>query len=208
MSKMISSLIPLVALALALSQASAKQSESCDSFTTEAYHSPKCNQYVVHDPKRVDDIKIPHSPRYHTYSRWVFGDQTVVLAYRDVDNDPMNMVADAYLSNGGKYQLLGSAQIPGMVTDVSSVELTGGELPDIVLHFDGGQLKYVDVLRFSKGRARQVFQYAASSIEILVEPKPKIVATSKLSNLVEQFAWDPRSNEFSKVSEHPWHKAD
>jgi hypothetical protein len=205
---MISSVLSLSVLALALAQTPARQSGFCDSFTTEAYHSPKCNRYVVHDPKRVDDIKIPHSPRYHTYSRWALGDQTVVLAYRDVDNDPMDMVADAYLANGGKYQLLGSAQIPGMVTDVSSAELTGGELPDIVFHFEGGQLKYVDVLRFSKGRARQVFQYGASQIEILMKSKPTIEATSKLSNLVEQFAWDSRSQEFRTISKHPWHKAD
>jgi hypothetical protein len=208
MSKMISSLISLSALALALSQAPAKQSESCDSFTTEAYHSPKCNQYVVHDPKRADDIKIPHSPPYHTYSRWALGDQTVVLAYRDVDKDPTDMVADAYLANGGKYEFLGSAKIPGMVTDVSSAELTGGDLPDIVFHFDGGQLKYVDVLRFSKGKAQNVFQYAASKIEVSTEPKPKIVATSKLSNVVEEFAWDSRSQEFRTTSTRPWHKAD
>jgi hypothetical protein len=208
MSKMISSLISLSALALALLQSPTRQSEFCDSLTTEAYHSPKCSSYVVHDPKRVDDIKIPHSPHYHTYSRWVFGGQTVVLGYHDVDNDPMDMVADAYLANGEKYRFLGSAQIPGMVTDVSSVKLTGGDLPDIVFRFDGGQLKYVDVLRFSKGRVRLVFQYGASKIEILAEPRPTIEATSKLSNLVEQFAWDPLSKEFSKVSERPWHKAD
>lgn len=204
---MISSVLSLSSLALALSQAPTKQSEFCGSFTTEAYHSPKCDQYVVRDPKRVDDIKIPHSLHYHTYSRWAFGDQTVFLAYRDVDNDTMNMVADAYLADGGKYRFLGSAKIPGMVTHVSSAELTGGDLLDIVIHFDGGQLKYVDVVRFSKGRARQVFQYGASKIEILMEPKPLIEATSKLSNLVEQFAWDYRSDEFNTISEHPWHKA-
>jgi hypothetical protein len=161
----------------------------------------------VHDPKRADDIKIPHSPRYHTYSRWAFGDQIVVLAYRDVDNDPKNMAADAYLADGGKYRFLGSAKIPGMVTDVSSADLTGGDLPDIVIQFDGGQLKYVDVLRFSKGKAQDVFQYAASKIEVSTEPKPKIVATSKLSNVVEEFAWDSRSQEFTTISKRPWHKA-
>lgn len=124
---MTSSLVSLSALTLLLLQAPTRQSEFCDSRTTEAYHSPKCDWYVVHDPKRVDDIKIPHSPRYHTYSRWVFGEQTAVLAYHDVDNDPMDMIADVYLANGVKYQFLGSAQIPGMVTDVSSVELTKGK---------------------------------------------------------------------------------
>ena len=205
---MISSMLSLSVLALALAQAPAKQSEFCDSLTTEAYHSPKCNQYVVHDPKRVDDIKIPHSPTYHTYSRWALGDQTVVLAYRDVDKDPMDMVADAYLASGGKYEFLGSAKIPGMVTDVSSAELTGGDLPDIVFHFDGGQLKYVGIFRFSKGKAKDVFQYAASKIEVSTEPKPKIVATSKLSNMVEEFAWDSHSQEFTTISKRPWHKAD
>jgi len=203
---MISSVLSLSVLALALTQAPAKQSEFCDSFTTGAYHSPKCNQYVVHDPKRADDINIPHSPPYHTYSQWALGDQTVVLAYRDVDKDPMNMVADAYLAKGGKYEFLGSAKIPGMVTDVSSAELTGGDLPDIVFHFDGGQLKYVDVLRFSKGKAQDVFQYAASKIDVSKEPKPKIIATSKLSNMVEEFAWDSHSQQFTTISKRPWHK--
>jgi len=204
---MISLLISVSALALALSQSPTRQSGFCDSLTTDAYHSPKCNLYVVHDPRRVDDIKIPHTPRYHTYSRWVLDHQTVVLAYRDVDKDPMNMVADAYLANGGEYEFLGSAKIPGMVTDVSSAELTGGDLPDIVFFFDGGQLKYVDVLRFSKGKAQDVFEYAASKIEVSTEPKPKIVATSKLSNLVEEFAWDSGSQEFTTISKRPWHKA-
>src|SRR5271169_4020002 len=103
---MISLLVLRSALVVALLQASTKQSELCDSFTTEAYHSPRCNQYVVRDPKRADDIAIPHSPRYHTYSQWDFDHQTVVLAYRDIDNDPKNMVADAYLAGGGKYQFL------------------------------------------------------------------------------------------------------
>jgi hypothetical protein len=181
-----------------------KQSEFCASRTTEAYHSPQCDWYVVRDPHRVNDVKIPHQPRYHTYSRWVLGDRTYIFAYRDIDRHPDDMVVDIYALEDGTYRLIGNARIPGLVTGVLTAGLTGAPRPDVIIRFEGGQLQYIDVLRFPDNSARQVFQYAASSIDIFFKPKPLIQATSKISNKVEEFTWDSEVNEFRKTEQHAW----
>lgn len=185
-----------------------KQVEFCSSRTTEAYHSPKCDWYVVRDPQRVADVKIPHKPPYHTYSRWVFAGRKYVFAYRDIDYQPEDMVADIYLTRDTGYQRVGSLRITGLVTDVSTASLTEGPSPDVIFRFACGQLQCLNVLRFSSnGAARKVFWYGASTIEILSEPKPTIVAKSKLANVVEEFVWEPETNKFRKVSQHVWQKS-
>ena len=185
-----------------------KQSEFCSSRTTEAYHSPKCDWgWVVHDPHRVEDVKIPHKPTYHTYSRWVFDGQTYILAYRDIDRSPSDMAADVYLAAVNGYKLVGSVQHLGeIVTDVSDARLTGGVLPDLVFREDCGELKCVIVAHLSDKTAEKVFRYGATEVEITTQPKPMVVARSNLSNVVEEFAWDLKSNKFIKTREYAWHK--
>jgi hypothetical protein len=173
----------------------------CSSRTSAAYHSPNCDWgWVVHDPNRVENMKIPHKPPYHTYSRWILGDQTYILAYRDIDQQPDDMAADIYLMSGSHPKLVGSVRHLGeIVTNVSTEKLTGASLPDVVFREDCGELKCVNVLRFSGDTARSVFNYAASTIDITSAPQPAIVATSNIANLVEKFAWDRQSEKFARI---------
>lgn len=184
--------------------AQSKVSGFCASRTTEAYHSPKCGWgWVVHDPHRVEDVKIPHEPQYHTYSRWMLDGRTYIFAYRDIDQQPADMAADIYLAEGDRYKLVGSIEHMGeIVTGVSEAKLTGGPLPDIVFREDCGELKCVVVVRFFDEAAKQVFSYGDRTIEVRQEPKPVIIATSRIANLVEEFAWDPRSEKFRKIEQH------
>lgn len=182
------------------------ESQFCSSRTTPAYHSPRCDWgYAVRDPQRVEDVRIPHRPAYHTYSRWVLSGQTFVLAYRDREDRPDDMVVDVYANGGGNNRLVGSARILGIVTSVTTANLTGSELPDLVVRFEGGQLQYIDVLRFSGGAVHQVFQYGASSIELIDTERPMIEATSKDANLLQRFAWDSQSNHFIKIAQRTAH---
>lgn len=181
-----------------------KVSEFCSSYTTAAYHSPQCDLWVVHDPNRVEEVKIPHRPEYHTYSRWVIGEQTYILAYRDVDYQPSDLVADVYLAGSAGNSLIGTIPVYDVVRDVSLVKLNGGETPDLVFRTSCGQLECVFVMHFAKGKAQEVFQYAASKIEILDGKSPEIVAKSRLANLVEEFVWDPKAREFKKTREYRW----
>jgi hypothetical protein len=153
-----------------------KESDFCASRTTEAYHSPKCSWgWVVHDPHRVEDVKIPHRSQYHTYSRWVFDGRTYILAYRDIDQQPADMAADVYLANGDRYKLVGSVEHLGeIVTGVSEARLTGAALPDIIFREDCGELQCVVVVRFSDETARQVFRYRLLTfVQVVVAAPPK-----------------------------------
>jgi hypothetical protein len=177
-----------------------KESSFCASRTTEAYHSPKCDWgWVIHDPHRVEEVKIPHEPQYHTYSRWMLKGHTYILAYRDIDQQPSDMAADVYVADGDRYKLVGSVEHLGeIVTGVSEARLTGA-VPDILFREDCGQLQCVVVVHFSDETARQVFRYGASKLDVVSKPKPMIVATSKLAKEVEQFAWDPQTEKFRKI---------
>jgi hypothetical protein len=117
------------------------------------------------------------------------------------------MMADVYLVASSGDKLVGSIRIAGVVSGVSTEKLTGSAIPDIVFRVESGQLRYIDVLRFSEGKAKEVFWYGASEMETATEPKPMIMARSKLSNLVEEFAWDSKSSKFIKTREYAWHKA-
>jgi hypothetical protein len=182
-----------------------KVSEFCSSYTAAAYHSPQCDQWVVHDPNRVEDIKIAHLPAYHTYSRWILGDQTYILAYRDVDHQPSDMIADVYLASNGANSLVGKIPVYDAVSDVSLLKVTKGEEHDLVFSASCGQLECVFVLHFAEGKAKEIFQYAASKIEIVDGTTPKIVAKSRLANLVEEFVWDSKAKEFKRSREYRWH---
>lgn len=179
-----------------------KETGFCASRTTAAYHSPKCNWgWVVHDPHRVEDVKIPHHPPYHTYSRWVVGEHAYILAYRDIDRQPSDMAADIYFAGSSGYKLVGSIEHLGeIVTGVSEARLTG-PTSDIVFREDCGELQCLVVVRFSDRTAKQVFRYGASKMEIVTQPQPMIVATSKLANTVEWFAWDPETGKFRKTKQ-------
>ena len=179
--------------------------EFCSSHTTASYHSPQCDRWVVHDQNRVADVLIPHKPEYHTYSRWKLGDQTYVLAYRDVDAHPADMVADIYLVNEEGYRRVGKISVHDIVMDVSALPLTDGEIPDLVFRAACGHLQCVFVVRFAKGMAQEVFSYGASQIEISAERKPRVLARSTMANLVEEFGWDARAGEFREVREYRWH---
>lgn len=186
-----------------------EHTDFCASRTTEAYHSPKCNWgWVVHDPHRAADVKIPHDPSYHTYSRWMLGDRAYVFAYRDIDQLPEDMAADIYLARDTQYKLVGSIQHLGeIVAGVSEARLTGAVLPDVVFREDCGELQCVVVVRFSDETAKEVFWYGASQMEIAIQPKAMIVAKSRVANVVEEFAWDPQAEKFRKIEQHPWRKA-
>jgi hypothetical protein len=196
----------IVVAVLFTASAGAQGIESfCASRTPQALHSPECKwAFVVQDPHRVNDVKIPHEPIYHTYSRWVLGDQTYIFAYRDMDQQPEDMMVDIYLAANGEYKRVGNVEITGMVTGVFTAKLTGDNVPDVVFQYEGGELHYLTIVRLSGGTARQVFRYGASTIDVLSQPKPVIKATSKVANLVEQFAWDPQAEEFRKIDQHPW----
>ena len=192
----------VVALFFAASAgAQSKDSAFCASRTAEAYHSPKCDWgWAVHDPNRVENVKIPHDSQYHTYSRWMLNGHTYIFAYRDIDQQPSDMAADIYVAKGDRYRLVGSVKHLGeIVTGVSEARLTGAILPDIVFREDCGELQCAVVVRLSDQAARQVFRYGASKIEVISEPKPVIVARSKLANQVEQFAWDPQGKKFRRI---------
>jgi hypothetical protein len=182
-----------------------KVSEFCSSYTTAAYHSPQCDLWVVHDPNRVEDVKILHRPAHHTYSRWTVGDQAYILAYRDVDHQPSDMVADIYLVSEARNNLIGNIRVYDAISDVLEMRLTGGDVPDLLFRSSCGQLECVFVLHFEDGKAQRVFQYAASKIEIMGGKTPEIAAKSKLANLVQEFAWDPKAKEFKETREYRWH---
>jgi len=181
-------------------------SEFCSSRTTEAYHSPKCDWYVVQDPRRVEEVRISHKPAYHTYSRWELDGHSYVLAYRDIEHQPQEMAVDVYAETGSEHKLIGMLRIAGVVKGVSAENLTGSAFPEIVFRVDSGELKYIDVLHLSEGKAREIFWYGASEIEILSIPTPRVVAKSRLANVVEEFTWDSRLAEFKRLREYPWHK--
>jgi hypothetical protein len=84
--------------------------------------------------------------------------------------------------------------------------LTGGELPDIVFRFEDGQLQYITIVRLSDKTAQEVFRYGSSAMDILSQPTPMIEAKGKIGNLVEQFAWNPRSKKFRKIGPLRWRK--
>jgi hypothetical protein len=199
----------VVAVLLVASGAAAQSNVSkfCASRTTAAYHSPKCDWgWVVHDPNRVEDVKIPHRPPYHTYSRWKIGGGTYILAYRDIDMQPDDMEADVYLAREAHYKLVGRVpRLTQVVTGVFTARLTGGILPDLVFRLDSGELHWMAVVRFPKGKAKEVFWYGTSEMEIVTHPKPAILAKSSLPNLVQEFRWDPKSSRFVLVHERPWH---
>jgi hypothetical protein len=203
-------LISIVAAAVFTAAGGAQNKESgfCSSRTTEAYHSPKCDWgWVVHDPHRVEDVKIPHEPQYHTYSRWMLDGRTYFFAYRDIDQQPGDMAADIYLAQNTHHKLVGSVQHLGeIVTGVFTARLTQAALPDVVFREDCGELQCVVVVRFSDEVARQVFWYGASKVEVTTQPKPMIVTRSSLPNLVEEFAWNLKSGKFVKIRQYPWHK--
>jgi hypothetical protein len=182
-----------------------KVEEFCSSHTTASYHSPQCDLWVVHDRNRVADVRIQHKPEYHTYSRWRLGEQTYVLAYRDVDSQPSDMVADIYLVNEEGYRRVGKISVHDIVTDVSALALTEGEVPDLVFRAACGHLQCMFIVRFADGMAQQVFSYGASQIELSSEQKPKVLAKSTLANLVEEFSWDARAGGFRQVREYRWH---
>jgi hypothetical protein len=187
----------MVVLSQTVPQAERTDCSSRDALT---YHSPRCNWgYVVRDPNRTDNITIDHDPPYHTYSRWVLNNETYVFAYRDVDGQPDDMIADIYETRNPGYKLIGDVRIPGIVSNVSFARLTGGELPDVVFRFQGGELQYVDVVRFAAGSAQEVFQYGASTIKIISKPKPMIEAESKKAGLSERFAWNSSTMKFARV---------
>jgi hypothetical protein len=116
------------------------------------------------------------------------------------------MVADIYLAGDSGYNRFGYVHITGAVTDVSTANLTGGAGPDVVFRFDGGQLQYIDVLRFSGGLAREVFSYGASTIDVISQPKPLIVAKSRIANLVQEFEWDSQSGKFKTIHQRALRK--
>ena len=49
------------------------------------------------DPHTIENVAIRHEPSYHTYSRWVLDGLTYVIAYRDIDDQPEDIVMDIYL---------------------------------------------------------------------------------------------------------------
>jgi hypothetical protein len=185
--------------------AHSKDSGFCSSRTTEAYHSPKCNWgWVVRDPHRVEGVKIRHEPSYHTYSRWMLGDHAYIFAYRDIDQHPEDMVVDIYLASHTHYKLVGSVQHLGeIITRVFTARVTGTAIPDVVLREDCGELECVVVVRFSDETAKQVFSYGDRIIEVRQQPKPAIIATSRIANVVEEFAWDSHAEKFRKIEQHP-----
>ncbi len=200
--------IAIVAVLLTSAAAQREDSDFCGSRTTLAYHSPKCDWgWVVHDPNRVENLRIPHKPPYHTYSRWTLDDGRYVFAYRDIDQQPSDMAADIYLASDTHYKLIGSVQHLGeIVTGVFTARLTGAALPDVVFREDCGELQCIVVTRFSDKTAKQVFWYGATEIEITKEPTPMIIARSNISNLVEEFAWKSKAGTFVKTREYAWRK--
>lgn len=188
-------------------QEQTEQTGFCASRTPQALHSPQCKwAFVVQDPHRVNDVKIPHEPVYHTYSQWVLGGQTYIFAYRDIEQQPEDMMVDIYLAGNRGYKRVGNVEITGMVTRVFTAKLTGDNVPDVVFGYEGGELHYLTVVRVSGGEARQVFRYGASTMDVVSQPKPMILATSRVANLVEQFAWDPQTEKFRKIEQHPLRK--
>jgi len=148
MNRLITIVLAAITVLLTSAVTYGKQSDYCASRTTEAYHSPKCNWgFVVKDPHRIEGVRIPHKPSYHTYSLWVLGSRRYVFAYRDIGGQPDDMVVDIYRAGNGRYALLGNARITGIVTDVSTARLTGSGLPDVVFRFEGGQLQYLEIVR-------------------------------------------------------------
>jgi hypothetical protein len=186
-----------------------KETGFCASRTPLALHSPRCKwAFVVGDPHQVANVKIPHEPIYHTYSRWVLGDKTYIFAYRDIDQQPEDMAADIYIARDARYKLVGSIRHLGeIVTGVFEAKLTGSSLPDIVFREDCGELQCLVVVRFSNGTPRQVFWYGASIMHVVTHPRPLIIAKSSIPRLVEEFAWDPKSGKLVKIRQYVWHKA-
>lgn len=183
------------------------KSNFCDEKTTEAYHSPLCKKsWVVKDPNRVVDVHIVHDPFYHTYSRWIIDKQTYIFAYRDIDYDPNDMVADIYLVKNNSYIPVGIIEIPGYVVNVFTAKLTSKGFQDVSFRSDAGKLQYISIVRLTEGKAEKVFEYGASEIEVKNEDNPLILAKAKTSNIIEQYIWDYANNKFILTKKFPWHK--
>jgi hypothetical protein len=180
--------------------------QTCSQRSTATYHSPKCGWgYVVNDPGRIEDVTIPHDPPYHTYSRWVIRARTYIFAYRDVDNRPDDMRVDIYQGNAGG-KVVASIAITGLETHVFSANLTGRDSSDIIFKYMGGELQYLSIVRFADDSIKDVFDCAASTIDILPGPEPKIVARYNVANVVREFVWRGASDKFVKAREFPWHR--
>ena len=202
------SLVPLLLFPRMQEAARSQPDERfCSQRTTAVYHSPKCGWgYVVHDPRRVEDVSIRHDPPFHTYSRWVLRGKTYIFAYRDVDNRPDDMRVDIYPENG-QGKIVACITITGLETHVSSANLTGKDSQDIVFKYLGGELQYLSIVRFTNTSVKDAFDCAATAIDILLQPEVKIVAKYSIANNVKEFIWDGASNNFVKHQEFPWHRS-
>ncbi|MEW6079060.1 MAG: hypothetical protein AB1724_14710 [Thermodesulfobacteriota bacterium] len=197
----------LTIIILFIAAPSVVKSDFCDDRTTESYHAPSCNKiWVVRDPNRIDNLQIDHKPSYHTYSRWVIDEQTYIIAYRDIDYDPNDMVADIYLSGNGSYTLVGDIAIKGNVVNVFAAKLTSNMHHDLVFRFNSGQLQYVSVVKIINQKIIKVFEYGGTEIEINSEKNPMIIIKSKTPNIIQQYIWDSANSKFFKAQEFPWHK--
>jgi len=174
----------------------------CSSRTTAAYHSPECGFiWVVRDPNRISDIHIDHSPEYHTYSRWVISGMEYVLAYRDIDNDPANIALDLYRSSGARYSQIGSLTIGAPISKVQALALVPKQGEQLVIFSQCGQLHCIDIVQVRDDQAKELFEYAGTTIVVRTGRLPSIVATSKSAGLTEQFTWSEVHQQFVKHTE-------
>jgi hypothetical protein len=178
----------------------------CDQKTTEVYHSPKCGLWVEEDPQRVNDINIPFNPPYHTYSRWIIDDQSYILAYRDVDYEPANIIVDFYSVDNKSKVKRGSVNLNGVVVNVLAAKLTGSKYHEIMFRHADGQLQYISIVKIRGNKIKKIFSYGATEIEIIKGLPTRILAKAESSNLVEEYIWVPTSGKFVKNREYPWNK--
>jgi hypothetical protein len=171
----------------------------CSSRTTAAYHAPECGAiWIVHDPNRVSDVHLGHSPDYHTYSRWEVNGTKYVLAYWDEDNDPNDIVVDVYRASGAKFEQIGSVTIGAPLTGVKTAQLAPKWGDQLLFLSHCGQMECINVVRVSDGVAKELFEYGADKLVVRGGTPPSIMAKPKYANFLEQFTWSDAKQKFVK----------
>jgi hypothetical protein len=180
-----------------LPQGGQAQAERCTYQNPDAWHDPECGMsWVVRDSHRTTSVRIEHTPSYHTYSIWTIGGQQYVLAYRDQDSDPSDIVVDFYRMDGSHYVALGTELLAAVPSEVRLVKLIPDTLPQLAFFARCGQLQCLTVVRFDGDHIEELLDYAASEIRIHDGAQPFIEAVSKTAKIVEKVEWDPKRKKF------------
>jgi len=119
-----------------------------------------------------------------------------VLAYRDQDSDPSDIVVDFYRRDAGGYAALGTEELAAVPKEVRTVNLIPEAQPQLAFFASCGMLRCLTVIRLNNDRVEKLFDYAASEIRVHEGNRPFIQAISESAKSAENFEWYPKEERF------------